>query len=546
MTQRYRPPFQGAILIFFVVITLLVCVAVGSTILHRRAMRQLVGERNQKTAQAITTTILSALETRTIVLESVAEQFHEEGQHHLQSPKFMSLFDAGVVFFNPTGDVMMSYGDEADDVLLVEFLTQETVQASPQVIFIDGMPLIVLTAQTNDVLVVGGFEPIPLIATALHPLQDESEAIAAFIITDDKQILYQIGSLPGHDTALSHHAGVAHALQGETGLTYFDSGNSEHVVAYTPIPVLESALIIEEPWGAVVNPSLLATELAPLILVPALLFAYWLLWLNVRQVVQPLHILRQKATQLAWGDFAVIHQPVGGIAEIQRLQQELILMADKLATAQQGLRHYLRAITTGQEEERLRLARELHDDTIQTLVALNQRLQLAQLATNPPETETSLLEMEKMATQLISDLRRMTRDLRPIYLEELGLVPALEMLSQQDDENFIQFKVSGHERRLAPLVELALYRMTQEALNNIRQHAQATQAWVTLVFSSSEVTVTIEDDGEGFVLPDSPSAFATEEHFGLLGLYERAELIGAKLVITTAPQEGTQIQITVS
>ena len=242
----------------------------------------------------------------------------------------------------------------------------------------------------------------------------------------------------------------------------------------------------------------------------------------------------------------MIHQPVGGIAEIQRLQQELILMADKLATAQQGLRHYLRAITTGQEEERLRLARELHDDTIQTLVALNQRLQLAQLATNPPETETSLLEMEKMATQLISDLRRMTRDLRPIYLEELGLVPALEMLSQQDDENFIQFKVSGHERRLAPLVELALYRMTQEALNNIRQHAQATQAWVTLVFSSSEVTVTIEDDGEGFVLPDSPSAFATEEHFGLLGLYERAELIGAKLVITTAPQEGTQIQITVS
>lgn len=105
-------------------------------------------------------------------------------------------------------------------------------------------------------------------------------------------------------------------------------------------------------------------------------------------------------------------------------------MARKVQLAQQSLRGYLDAITAGQEEERRRLARDLHDDTIQSLIALNQRIQLAQMSTSDEASAARLSTMQQMAEQIVVDLRRLTRDLRPIYLEDLGLIPALKVLAR--------------------------------------------------------------------------------------------------------------------
>jgi two-component system sensor histidine kinase UhpB len=271
------------------------------------------------------------------------------------------------------------------------------------------------------------------------------------------------------------------------------------------------------------------------------------LWFGVRQIVQPLQALERKATALGWGNFAAIEEQVGGINEIQRLQTELIHMAQKVKTAQQSLRGYLSAITTGQEEERRRLARDLHDDTIQSLIALNQRIQLAQLAAKDETTTTQLLEMQQMAAQTIADLRRLTRDLRPVYLEELGLVPAVEMLAR-DTSNVLQipvdFRVEGTERRLSPQVELALYRVVQEALSNVARHAQASCAEVQLYFTANTVKLTVRDDGRGFVVPESPAEMAPSGHFGLLGVQERVEALGARLTIRSAPGSGTRLEVT--
>jgi two-component system sensor histidine kinase UhpB len=110
-----------------------------------------------------------------------------------------------------------------------------------------------------------------------------------------------------------------------------------------------------------------------------------------------------------------------GIAEVQRLQKELTEMARKVQTAQAGLRGYIGAITTAQEEERRRLARELHDDTIQAIIALKQRIQLTEQTVRDPAVQRMLNELEDLAAQTIENLRRMTRALRPIYLEDLGL-----------------------------------------------------------------------------------------------------------------------------
>jgi signal transduction histidine kinase len=294
------------------------------------------------------------------------------------------------------------------------------------------------------------------------------------------------------------------------------------------------------------TPTLRTTQVAPLVLVPVLLLTLLALWFGLRWIVRPLQALESKAATLAWGEFDAIDQPVGGITEIRRLQGTLIHMARKVKAAQQSLHSYIGAITSAQEDERRRLARELHDDTIQSLIALKQRVQLAQLATKNGSSEESLTEVVSLAEQTIENVRRQTRALRPIYLEDLGLVTAMEMLARETSQTAnlpIEFQRQGIERRMNPNHELALYRMAQEALNNVARHAHAMQAYLDIKFTPQEVTLQITDNGTGFEVPKSPAEFAPAGHFGLLGLYERAELLGARLEIHSSPGEGTRITV---
>jgi signal transduction histidine kinase len=285
--------------------------------------------------------------------------------------------------------------------------------------------------------------------------------------------------------------------------------------------------------------------MAPLVLVPAFLLALIAVWFGVRRIVQPLQRLESKAAALAWGDFETIKESVGGISEVQHLQKELTEMARKVQAAQEGLHDYIGAITSAQEEERMRLARELHDDTIQAVIALKQRVQLAQRSVKEKNTRQSLGDLETLAEQTIENLRRLTRALRPIYLEDLGLVTALEMLANetnQADSLQVSFRQSGKERRLSGEVELALYRIAQEALSNVLRHAKATHASIQIAFEKG-IKLEIADDGIGFSVPKSPTDFAPSGHFGLLGIRERADLIGARLEVQSELGQGTRLII---
>jgi signal transduction histidine kinase len=145
----------------------------------------------------------------------------------------------------------------------------------------------------------------------------------------------------------------------------------------------------------------------------------------------------------------------------------------------------------------------------------------------------------------VENLRRLTRALRPIYLEDLGLVTALEMLARetsQANHPSIDFQQTGKERRLSREVELALYRIAQEALNNVVRHASAKHATVSIRFEK-EVSLEVRDDGIGFVVPKSPTDFAPNGHFGLLGIRERADLIGAKLEVQSETGQGTRLSV---
>jgi two-component system sensor histidine kinase UhpB len=180
------------------------------------------------------------------------------------------------------------------------------------------------------------------------------------------------------------------------------------------------------------------------------------IWFGARRIVTPIQKLEKQAASLATGGFEAIRQPVGGIEEIRNLQTELVDMADKLKAAQQSLRSYIGAITAGVENERRSLARELHDDTIQALIVLNQRIQMVLM--NSPETQKdALIELQTQVQQSMTNLRRMIRGLRPIYLEDLGLLASLEMLAQEMEQSAnisITFTSLGSERRLDPHSEM--------------------------------------------------------------------------------------------
>src|SRR5512140_1064692 len=280
------------------------------------------------------------------------------------------------------------------------------------------------------------------------------------------------------------------------------------------------------------NPALELTLVAPLVLVPPLLFAVGALWFGARQIVGPLQQLEAKATALAGGDFQSIQQPVEGIAEVRQLQRALADMSRKVQAAQEGLRDYIGAITAAQEEERARMARELHDDTIQAVIALKQRVQLAERSVGETQARATLEELETLAEHTIENLRRLTHALRPIYLEDLGLVPALQMLAREGSQGrgtAMTFQHKGRERRLPRDAELALYRIAQEALNNVMRHSQAAQASLEVEFGDREIRIAVKDNGIGFAVPATPTEFAPSGHFGLLGMRARAELSGARL-----------------
>jgi two-component system sensor histidine kinase UhpB len=214
--------------------------------------------------------------------------------------------------------------------------------------------------------------------------------------------------------------------------------------------------------------------------------------------------------------------------------------------AQNGLHDYIGAITSAQEEERLRLARELHDDTIQAVIALKQRVQLAQKFIKDQNGRQALKELESLAEQTIENLRRLTRALRPIYLEDLGLVTALEMLAREISQNnhpVVNFQKTGQERRLSREVELSLYRIAQEALSNVSKHSKASRADLMIAFETAEIKIEVNDNGIGFVVPKSPTEFAPNGHFGLLGIHERADLIGARLEIESALGKGSRLTV---
>ncbi len=531
---------------------------------HQRAMRALVEERDLALATLAVKGVAESLAHCQAVLENIRD--HEALRHGEPidydqllgelSPR-LSIFDGGVALLGPGGELIAAEPDTpvwATRIQIVEpYLEQVTASQEP--IFLTASedpllngPLVVLIAPGAGGVkaLVGLFSLEGCGATeALAGLAVGGEGVA-YLIDGEGNILYhpdpsQLGSNALIDL------GVDRTQLAEAGAgVHQDTTGRDMVLAYGPVDQTGWAVILQEPWSDLIAPMMHYSQITPLIVLLAALVAFLAIYLGVRWVLQPLEELGRRANKIAWGDFSAARSPVGGIAEIDELRATLNQMADRIRTYQSAMRNYVAAVTRGQEEERLRLGHELHDDTVQSLIALSQELERAQR--NVPaaavDLRERLTELRGLTSSIIGDLRRYISDLRPVYLEDLGLIPALEKLVgdlSTSQSVGAELKVVGTPRRLSSDGELTIFRIVQEAMKNIGQHAQASRVEVKLEFDSDGITVFIEDDGVGFEAPETPSELTERGHFGLMGMQERAMLLGGWLSIGSEPGQGTKI-----
>jgi signal transduction histidine kinase len=211
----------------------------------------------------------------------------------------------------------------------------------------------------------------------------------------------------------------------------------------------------------------------------------------------------------------------------------------------QNMRYYARQITRAQEDERKRIAREAHDETAQILVALSRRLDalMASPELPSPAFRDRLEGVRELTTEAMQSVRRFSQDLRPPVLDDLGFVAAVRGLTRNLEEVGVEteLQVSGSPYRLSPDEELVLFRIAQEALNNVRRHANARQARVMVSFHRNSVQMVLEDDGRGFEAPDRFVDLVASGKLGLIGMHERARILGGTLQIESQPGEGTRV-----
>jgi signal transduction histidine kinase len=230
-----------------------------------------------------------------------------------------------------------------------------------------------------------------------------------------------------------------------------------------------------------------------------------------------------------------------------------VLLIERLRRRVDEIQAVQRQLLRSREEERARLARDLHDGPIQALVGLNLEIGLL-MATYERFSAERGSPVEALGTMraevrgLLSELRQVCGELRPPMLDTLGLGAAVHALVE---EWSAEYDIAVHldippnltMRTLPGDVAVNLYRVVQEALANVARHAAAQRVAVRLTWGNPGLSLTIEDDGQGFFVPDDLHQLAARGHFGLVGLAERAELIGAQWMLESAPGQGTTLRL---
>lgn len=226
----------------------------------------------------------------------------------------------------------------------------------------------------------------------------------------------------------------------------------------------------------------------------------------------------------------------------QWIQREKKTQSEKEAERQ----NYLSLVFKAHEEERKQIAQMLHDETIQTLLAISNRLQSVLNSESDKLSPVLLQQLDyfaKSVSTVSKDLRRLSIDLRPSILDDLGLIDALKWSLNKLDSNTVKSSliINGEPIKLSSSEDLIIFRFVQEAINNIIRHAESTEVIVNVIYDKNTICIKVQDNGKGFTCPDNLGELTANGKLGIMGMVEKASFLGGKFNLDTQPGKGTTV-----
>jgi signal transduction histidine kinase len=399
-----------------------------------------------------------------------------------------------------------------------------------------------------------------------------------------------------HDSRLAAFIAAGKSASGTCHDCDESDGSSDRhteVMAFAPLAWAPWGVVLRQEESEALAPAQHLKERAIWLGVPSFLLALLVAWITVRSITRPVTTLTSVAERIASGDLSqevpdLGKDEIGQLAktfetmrvklgdslesiqassreledrvrertrELEASRDELRQVAAENAVLYEELKQkeslrgeLLKKVIGAQEEERRRIARELHDETSQALTALVMGMETVTLgpSLSKEQLQQKLAALKSLTVQTLDEVHNLIYDLRPSILDDLGLVAGLEWYAENRLQPLglgVRVEVSGRERRLPSEVETTLFRIGQEAISNIARHAEASNVLLTIHFNESRVSLEVEDDGKGFVpIPDSSTAPAG---WGLLGMRERSQLLKGELEVASEPGRGTCIAVRV-
>ena len=335
----------------------------------------------------------------------------------------------------------------------------------------------------------------------------------------------------------------------------------DDIVATARLAVVPWQVQLRQPRREALGPLLAERTrlfiLSPLLIALAVLFS----WGATHSVTEPLKALGAAARRIAEGNLEATVPPqpddevgrLGGSLETMRvalkksldeLTQSREILEQRVAERTAELRLVLTKFVSAQEDERRRIARELHDETCQTVAALGMKLDAAVAAPTPEGMRERLKEARAFAGRTLAEVHALIYELRPSVLDDLGLFPAIRWLADhQLTPAGIEFRceVSVPERPLSTERQTTLFRAIQEAIRNVARHSGATQVLIQVEERERELLVEIEDDGHGFDPGSVTVPRPSGRGLGLLGMRERMAIIGGSVELISSAEAGTRV-----
>lgn len=380
-------------------------------------------------------------------------------------------------------------------------------------------------------------------------------------------ILRGYRSVSGESIDLVDGAGAVLASSNPARVRLSSAGEDE-LIARARISVARWEVAVRQPRSEALGFDVSRRALAASVLALAIALAF--AWGASRSLTRPLSALTAAAERISKGQLAEPIPPLdddevgllGRALERMRatLEDSIALLESRVAertadlarvnqelrAREDAVRQLLGKIIGAQEDERRRVARELHDETTQSLTTLAMRIQTAAAAAPPGEQRDHLEAAAVLAERTLDGVHRLIVDLRPAVLDDLGLKSAILWYAEKHLEPLgiaVRCEFSDLDGRLPAQLETAVFRVVQEALTNVARHAQASSVLIQAARRHGRLTLEIEDDGTGFDPAARAAPTPDGSGWGLLGMRERVEMLGGELRIDSAPREGTHLAL---